>query len=138
MIKRLFNYFWQPKYITILKFCIVGFSGIVINNSLLYILTEFGKLFYLISASIAIETSVVSNFIFHDRWTFKNDKNIPIHKRFLSYQVISLIGIGGHLTLLYVLVDLCHIFYIYANILVIFPMVTWNFLMNRYITWKKV
>ena len=137
MIKRLFNHFWQPKYITILKFCIVGFSGIVINNSLLYILTEFGKLFYLLSASVAIETSVISNFIFHDKWTFKEDKNIPVFKRFISYQLISLIGIGGHLTLLYVLVDLCHIFYIYANIMVIFPMVTWNFLMNRYITWKK-
>ena len=137
MIKRLFNYFWQPKYITILKFCIVGGSGIVINNSLLYILTEFGKLFYLISASIAIETSVVSNFILHDIWTFKEDKNIPVFKRFISYQLISLMGIGGHLILLYILVNILKFYYIYANIMVIFPMVTWNFLMNRYITWKK-
>jgi dolichol-phosphate mannosyltransferase len=137
MIKQLINHFWQPKYITILKFCVVGFTGIIVNNGLLYAFTEFLHLFYLASAAIAVETSVVSNFIFHDIWTFKEDKNQPILKRFGSYQLISLIGIGMHLILLFTLVNILNVYYIYANIGIIPIMTTWNFLMNRYITWKK-
>jgi len=137
LIKRLINHFWQSKYITILKFCIVGFIGIIVNNGLLYAFTEFAHLFYLASAAIAVETSVVSNFVLHDIWTFKEDKNQPILKRFGSYQLISLIGIGMHLGLLYVLVNILGIYYIYANVGIIPIMTTWNFIMNRYITWKK-
>ncbi len=55
-----------------IKFGIVGFSGVIINEGLLYLLTEFAGLFYLYSSIIAIEASMINNFLLNDNWTFKN------------------------------------------------------------------
>lgn len=56
------------------KFCIVGASGLAINEGLLWLLTEFAGLFYLASGAIAIETSILTNFILNDLWTFKKER----------------------------------------------------------------
>jgi len=54
------------------KFCIVGLTGVIINLGILYILKEsFGFLYF--ASIIAIELSIISNFILNDIWTF-NDK----------------------------------------------------------------
>jgi len=54
-----------------LKFCIVGFSGIFINLVTLFILKEFFGLL-LIASLIAIELSILTNFLLNDAWTFKD------------------------------------------------------------------
>ena len=55
-----------------LKFCLVGGSGILVNEGLLFLLTEFGGLYYLWSSAIAIEASIITNYILNDFWTFRD------------------------------------------------------------------
>jgi dolichol-phosphate mannosyltransferase len=137
MINKIFKHFTQPKYITFLKYCIVGFSGIIINNGLLYVLTEYMTIFYIISSLISIEVSKISNFILNDKWTFKNDKSKSLINRFVLFEIISIGGVVLNLILLYVLVDEFKVYYIYANILLVPIILVWNYLLNRYITWSK-
>jgi dolichol-phosphate mannosyltransferase len=54
-----------------LKFCTVGFSGVIVNLGILYLLKEIFGLFYLASA-IAIEISIITNFVLNDIYTFSD------------------------------------------------------------------
>lgn len=59
------------KFLRFIKFCIVGFSGVIVNLGILYLLKEYFGLFFLASA-LAIEISIITNFILNDLWTFKD------------------------------------------------------------------
>ena len=55
------------------KFGIVGLSGIAINEGILIYLKEFASFEIWIASPIAIELSIMSNFISNDLWTFGAD-----------------------------------------------------------------
>jgi dolichol-phosphate mannosyltransferase len=114
----------------------VGVTGIVVNTGLLYILTEYMHLFYLISSFFAIEASIINNFIWNDVWTFKTKKNKPLINRFFSYQIITTSGLVGNIILLSMFTDIYHIYYIFSNLMAIPIITAWNFIANRYTTWK--
>lgn len=69
---RIAKYNKEPQRIG--KFCIVGASGVVVNEGLLWLLTEFVKSHYLTSSVIAIESSIIANFILNDIWTFRKER----------------------------------------------------------------
>jgi dolichol-phosphate mannosyltransferase len=125
------------KYQTPIKFSIVGATGVIVNIGFLYFFTEYLKIFYIISAFIAIEISILSNFILNDNWTFKTNKNKPFIERLISYETICLLGVGIQICILYIFTDILGIYYLISNLLAIPITVSWNFIMNKYITWKK-
>ena len=58
------------ELIRFVKFCAVGLSGIIVNQGVLWLLTEFVGLRYYVSAIFGIEASIISNFILNDYFTF--------------------------------------------------------------------
>jgi putative flippase GtrA len=52
------------------KFCIVGFSGLLVNVAVLFALADVLQVHTNVSAAIAIEISICTNFLLNDRWTF--------------------------------------------------------------------
>ncbi len=125
----------------IVSFGLVGLSGIFVNMGLLYVLTEYVGLYYLVSAAIAIEVSIISNFIWNDLWTFRSSRTLKrarkIH-RFASFQAVSLGGLVINMIVLYALTDIAGIYYLVANLIGIFAAFAWNYLINRHYTWKTV
>ncbi len=121
-----------------LKFLTVGVSGTFVNTSVLFLLTEYAGLYYIFSSLIAIETSIVTNFLLNDYWTFgeKHNNISKKHMRFLSYQLICTAGLLINITILFLLTNLTNMWYIYANIIAIICVFIWDFLVNRNITWK--
>lgn len=124
----------------IARFGLVGLSGIFVNMGLLYTLTEFAGLYYLISAAIAIEVSIMNNFIWNDIWTFGATDNLRFeHKtsRFLSFQAVSMGGLLVNVAILFALSDVAGVYYLFANLAGIFVAFAWNYWVNRHYTWKK-
>lgn len=120
-----------------IKFMIVGAVGTVVNLGLLFILTEYFDLFYLVSSAIAIETSIISNFIFNDVWTFKQDKEKRFIKRALYYQVISLCSLAIQLIVVFILTDSFNIYYVLSGFIGIGVSFMLNFILNKYITFRR-
>jgi len=56
----------------LVRFGLVGVSGVVIDMVLLYLLVSGVGMGKLVAASIAAEVSNLSNFVFNDRWTFRD------------------------------------------------------------------
>lgn len=72
-LQNLIGYLPYKKEIAFqfLKYSLVGLIGTFINIIILYILTEYFKIYYIISAIIAIGITVITNFIGNKIWTFR-------------------------------------------------------------------
>jgi len=77
-----------------LKYGVVGSIGVLINLSSYYILTRFIDLSPALSSPIAIEISILNNFLLNNYWTFNTRvTEKPIINRLLSFHLVS--GISG-------------------------------------------
>ena len=56
-----------------IKYFLVGGIGVGVNLGLLYALTDFLGMWYILSQGIAIAVSITNNFFLHRYWTFKNE-----------------------------------------------------------------
>jgi dolichol-phosphate mannosyltransferase len=123
----------------IVKFLFVGLSGVGVNIGLLWLLTEVFGLHYLISAAISIETSIISNFLLNNFFTF-SDRNRPgatnFFGRLLKFNVVSLGGLAINLAILWLLTELFGLYYILSNLIGIAAATIWNFSANTWWTWK--
>jgi len=130
--------FFFIKYKRFIKFCLVGVSGIIVNMGLLYILTEFIGLFYLISSIIAIETSIITNFILNNIWTWRDRrKKGAFFKRLAQFNLVCVAGLFINFALLYILTSSAGIYYLISNLIGIVGATLWNFFVNNYWTFKK-
>ena len=78
---------------TFIKFAIVGASGVVVNLGVFSLLLAMGMNKYLASP-IAIEASIVSNFLFNNYWTFRWRKTKDRARiRGLKFNAVSLVAL---------------------------------------------
>jgi dolichol-phosphate mannosyltransferase len=79
---------------TFLKFAVVGAVGVVVNLASFTLLMNLGLSKYLASP-LAIEVSIITNFIFNNYWTFsKRDMNDKVHIRGLKFNVVSFVALA--------------------------------------------
>lgn len=117
------------------KYYLVGTSGILVNLGILFVLTEFVGLWYLLSSSIAIYVSITSNFLLNKTWTF-NDTEIkqPGVLMYGKFFGVSLIGMGIQLGFNYLFVERLFVYYLLAALMSIMIASSVNFVLNRRLT----
>ena len=83
----------SPLFSVFIKFGAVGGSGVVVNLACLALLRMLGLSNNLASA-LAIEVSIISNFILNERWTFREraSQNTQRFHRAFKFQMVSLVG----------------------------------------------
>lgn len=69
MIKQLINKIIHWQY---LHFAIVGAIGTLVSMSILYALTEWVHLYYIISFIVGTIAGSIINYILNKKWVFKN------------------------------------------------------------------
>jgi len=122
-----------------LKFCLVGGSGVFVNMGLLWVLTEIAGLFYLLSAAISIETSIISNFILNNQFTFRDRGSSGVKSffnRLVKFNLVSLVGLGINMGVLWLLTEVFGLYYLLSNLCGIAVATLWNYLVNTWWTWK--
>ncbi len=123
-----------------IKFSIVGGGGVFVNMGILYALTEWVGMYYMVSALIAIEVSILTNFILNDIWTWGDRKHLTgsgFLKRMLKYNISA--GIAaflGNFSTLMVLTELVGLYYIISNLIGIGVGVLVNFVLNDLWTYR--
>lgn len=117
------------------KYYLVGASGILVNLGILFVLTEYGELWYLLSSAIAIYVSITSNFLLNKSWTFRD--TIIKQRSFLMYGKfigVSLVGMGIQLGFNYMFVEKLSVYYLLAALISIMIASSVNFVLNRRLT----
>lgn len=122
-----------------LKFCIVGATGIVVNMGILWYLTEIAGLYYMISSAIGITTSIFTNFLLNDIWTWKDIGGKGINRKFargIKYYIVCVVGLVINMGILWSFNEILGVNYLISNMFGIFGAVLWNYKMNVRFTWK--
>jgi len=133
------NNIYNRINVRFLKFCIVGGSGVIVNMGLLWLLTEIVGLYYLISSAISIETSIVTNFILNDYWTWKDVGGDGFKERLdraVKFNMICATGLVINISILWTTTEVLGIYYLASNLFGIAGAMLWNFYMNDNVTWK--
>lgn len=125
------------KYRALIKFGFIGASGALIHFSLLYVLTDWARLWYIASAIFSTIAASTSNYILNHKLTF-TDRNIANHiLGWTKYQVMSGVTNVTYLGLLALLVEVAGLWYMAAaflSALVIFPV---KFILASTAIWSK-
>jgi len=116
-----------------LKFGIVGFSGMVIDFSITWLLKEKLKIHRYIASSTGFIIAASTNYFLNRIWTFESS-DPRILMQYGSFVIISVIGLGINNLFLY-LFEKKFSFYV-AKLFAIGVTMIWNFLANNYITFS--
>ena len=112
-----------------LKFCIVGFSGMVVDFGFTWLCKEKFKWNKYVSNTIGFVLAATNNYIWNRWWTFQSDNaNIPIE--YGKFLVISVIGLGLNNLVIYLLHEKLNMNFYLAKLIAIGVVTIWNFVMN--------
>ena len=117
------------------KFALVGGSGVMVNTLVLWLLTEIFGIFYVLSAVAGVETSLVTNFIIHERWTFTDGREGHALFRFGKYNLTSLTGMGINIIVLYMLTSVIGIYYLVSNLIAACSAFLFNYFISAKWVW---
>ena len=137
MLKLISRLLSKPFIKQLIKFACVGAIGTIVNLSILYILTEFFFIYYIISEIFAFIASTINNYILDKFWTFKEKLYEKLIKKYIKFIIISLCALILNITILFILVEYFLIWYIIAELFAICGAFTINFMGNRIWTFKK-
>lgn len=122
---------------TLIKFLIVGLTGVIVNMFFLWLLTEQIGIYYVVSGIISTELAILNNFFLNNFWTWKKrNKKHHFIKRLLSFNAVSIIGLIITVSSLYIFTELFAINYLISNLIGIALATTWNYLANDKYTFK--
>ena len=116
-----------------LKFNAVGAIGVVVQMAALATLRGGLHVQYLIATAVAVEIAILHNFVWHERWTWRDRGGPGVVRRLLRFNL----GNGGvslavNLGLMRVLVGEFHIQYLLANLLAIAAGAAANFAIGNW------
>ena len=112
-----------------LKFCVVGFSGMVVDFGVTWLCKEKFKWNKYVSNSLGFVLAATNNYIWNRWWTFQSDNaNIPIE--YGKFLVISVIGLGLNNLVVYLLHEKLKLSFYFAKLIAIGVVTVWNFVMN--------
>ncbi len=140
-LKHLFGLFCykKPNLGQLIKFCMVGGVGTIINLVILFLLVEFLNVWYLFSAIFAFIIAVTNNFILNKFWTFESysKKKSVLTKQYTQFFIISLFALGVNLIFLYIFVEYFNLWYIFSQFLAILIALSINFIGNKIWIFRK-
>jgi dolichol-phosphate mannosyltransferase len=123
-----------------IKFYIIGATGILVNLGILYVLTEYFNIRPIIGLCVGIVAATTTNFIGNKVWTFRNTENK--RKRVVAqygyYWLCSLPGIILQVTSFYGLTNfLPRIWYLHSGLIAIVIASFVNFILSKFWVFKQ-
>jgi putative flippase GtrA len=122
--------FWE-----FLKFCIVGFSGMIVDFGTTWLLKEKVKINKYIANSSGFVLAATSNYLLNRFWTFHSE-NVKVATEYLTFIMISVVGLGINNAVVYLLTEKMKFNFYISKLFAIAVVTLWNFSMNYLITFS--
>jgi len=120
-----------------IKFCFVGGSGVFVNMGMYVLFTRSAGMMYYIGAPIAIELSILWNFLWNNVWTFrKREAGTNWMTRLIRFHAVVCASGLINYSILLLLVAVFGLWDILANIIGIGFGTLINYFMNSLWTWR--
>ena len=119
----------------LVKFCVVGFSGMCLDFGTTWLLKEKAKANKYLANSTGFVLAATSNFFFNRVWTF-HSHNQQVVTEYFSFIGISLIGLGLNNLIIYLLTEKLKLNFYLSKLIAIGVVTIWNFVLNYMFTFK--
>lgn len=116
-----------------LRFCVVGFSGTIIDFGLTWLCKEIFKIPKFISNAIGFVVAATSNYILNRIWTW-GSTNDQVGVEYVKFFAVSLIGLGLNTLILYILHEKIKWNFYISKVFATAVVMVWNFLANNFFT----
>lgn len=111
-----------------IKYVFVGAVAFIADYFFLWFLTEFIKIYYLVSSAISFIIGLIINYSLSIKWVF--DKRKLISQKNIEFIVFSIIGLAGLIInqfLIWFFTEKIRIFYLYSKLIAAVVVIMWNF-----------
>ena len=121
-----------------LKFNAVGGLGIVVQLAALTVATRIFQLNYLVATALAVEAAVIHNYLWHERYTWADRPGNNSLTRFLRFNLTTgTLSILGNIAVMRILVGVCKMNYLAANVVTIATCSIANYLLSDRIVFQR-
>ena len=144
----------------LLRFGVVGFSGLFVDIAVFYLLRELVELPLYLSTALSIESAIINNFLWNDAWTFadlaQRQKGWRARlARFYKFNLVCLLGAALQIGIMALILAVPAVSQIpelagkiitatwtgnadeyFAKVLAIVLVTLWNFWMNLKLSWR--
>ena len=119
----------------LLKFGIVGCSGMIIDFGATYLCKEILKINKFLSNGIGFILAATSNYFINRIWTFDSQTE-DIGIQYAQFMTVSVIGLGINSLVLYLLNEKLKWNFYFSKVIAIAITTIWNFFANLLFTFK--
>ena len=120
------------------RFGLVGLSGLVVNQLLLWAAVSLGHFNYVVGAIAATQGSTTWNFLLLDRWVFPDRKQRPGPLRYLTFSGVNNLTLLLRVPMLAALVSMLHVHYLVANLITLVVLFVSRFLVSDRFIWRAL
>ena len=115
----------------VLRFSVAGLIGFLVQVAALWLLVSFTTMHYLPATIVAVEMAILINFVWHDRWTWRDRPASSERERWTRLArfnaMTGLTSIVGSVMVTAVLVELLSLSPIAANVISVMALGAFNF-----------
>jgi putative flippase GtrA len=102
------------------RFCAVGAGGVIVQTVMLGVLLRVAGMHYLVATAVAVEASVLHNFVWHRRWTWADRPRARTVVSLLRFNATNgATSLIGNLALMFLLVGMLQLNPQAANLITI-------------------
>ena len=122
------------------RYLFVGGFAAVVNIGLLFILTNFLHIHYLISNSIGFIGGLITNYILSKKLIFKTEKSFNKIAEFVIYAIIGIVGLVLDTLFMHLFTETIGFYYMLSKIISTALVFIWNFTQRKllYIIIEKI
>jgi putative flippase GtrA len=131
MIDKLIKDKTDNTLIQLFRYTFVGGIAFGVDFGLLFLLTEFAGIHYLVSAAISFSLGLATNYILSISWVF-NTRNVSNrYHEFIIFGIIGIVGLGMNELIIWSCTEYLHFYYLVSKIVSTIMVYLWNFFARK-------
>ena len=115
----------------IVKYALVGGAAFLLDFSMLFLLTEYLHLYYILSATVAFIAGLLFNYFLSVKWVFNERALSNKLNEFLVFSLIGVIGLLLNDGMIWSLTEVGKLHYLSSKVLAAVVVFFWNFFARR-------
>ncbi len=136
LFHKLFYGSTDKLLVQFVRYFFVGGFAFVVDFGLLYILTEYAGLHYLLSATLSFIAGLLVNYIISCLWVFNGSKFKNRLVEFLFFAAIGVVGLALNDALIWLFTDCIGTHYMFSKIVAAAMVYLWNFFARKYLVFR--
>jgi putative flippase GtrA len=129
----------HPSFVRLRRFFVVGTAAAAVQTALLWVFVEHLDVWYVIAAAVAIEITIVLQYVVNNSWTFRPSRHTTLRsygRGLLRTNIVRGTAIPIQTAILYALVAWGNVMYLVANVGAILVTGLYRYYLDSRWTWR--